>query len=196
MASSSPGLLRDSALAQNAYVMRTKCAQKCECDIFNASFASTYNFRTLKCTHFPVCDLNLNRSFNLNPTAPSNSCQFVLIRVSNPKLTETDRFRPKLPGRHYTNKPICLRSAGFQPAVSQTSNLQSLVTSNSQPSTQPNQKLNPMIHALKRMSVRCPFSLGEKVRMRDRLVLTQRLRGETYELKNQTISRPSKGRIA
>ena len=124
LASFSPCLLTDSALTQNAYIMRTKCAQKRECDIFNSSVTITYNFSTLKCTHFPVCDLNLNRSLNLNPTAPSNSCQFVLIRVSNSKLTETDRFRPKLPGGYYTNKPTYLRSAGFQPAVSRTSSLQ------------------------------------------------------------------------
>jgi len=130
LASFSPCLLTDSALTQNAYIMRTKCAQKRECDIFNSSVTITYNFSTLKCTHFPVCDLNLNRSLNLNPTAPSNSCQFVLIRVSNSKLTETDRFRPKLPGGYYTNKPTYFPACNC--AVTQLSTLNPDLT-NSKP---------------------------------------------------------------
>jgi hypothetical protein len=39
---------------QNAYIMRTLCAQKRECDIFNSSATITYNFDPLKCTHFLV----------------------------------------------------------------------------------------------------------------------------------------------
>jgi len=54
LASSFPGLLRDSGPGQNAYIMRTKCAQKRECDIFNSSATITYNFDPLKCSHFPV----------------------------------------------------------------------------------------------------------------------------------------------
>jgi hypothetical protein len=58
----------DSWLAQNAYIMRTKCAQKRICYLVNDSTTTTYNFDTLKCTHFlapvlnPNCSLNLNRA--------------------------------------------------------------------------------------------------------------------------------------
>jgi len=118
-----PAFLVNPIGAQNAYIMRTKCAQKRECDIFNYSATITYNFNTLKCTHFPAPRPDLNRSLNLNPTAPSNSCPFVSIRGCHSKLNKTERFRTKIPGAYYTNKRSCC-SAGFQPAVSQTSSLQ------------------------------------------------------------------------
>ena len=41
------GLLEDRALRQNAYIMRTKCAQKRECHIFNSYAAGTCNFDPL-----------------------------------------------------------------------------------------------------------------------------------------------------
>jgi len=39
--------------SQNAYKMRTKCDQKRRCEFFNASAIITYDFNTVKCTHFP-----------------------------------------------------------------------------------------------------------------------------------------------
>ena len=50
---------------QNAYIMRTKCAQKYECDIFNSSATITYNFDPLKCTHFLVGQLRPSAIQNL-----------------------------------------------------------------------------------------------------------------------------------
>jgi len=126
LASSFPGLLRDSRPGQNAYIMRTKCAQKRKCDIFNYSASTTYNFNTLKCTDFPVPDLNLNPTLNHNLDPPRaqaatlvNSCQLVSIRGCHSKLTKTDRFRPKSPGGYYTNKPIY----SLPKRVTQVSNL-------------------------------------------------------------------------
>ena len=49
-----PGPLGDSAPAQNPYKMRTKCDHFRECELFIRSAAATYNFDTLKCTHFLV----------------------------------------------------------------------------------------------------------------------------------------------
>jgi len=126
LASPFHGLLRDSGPAQNADKTQTKCIQNRKRDFFNTSTPTTYNFNALTCLNFQVPDLNLNPSLNLNrprPASSFNSCQLVSIRGRHTKLTKTDRFRPKLPGSYYTNKrPYC--SAGFQPAVSQTSSLQ------------------------------------------------------------------------
>jgi len=120
---------------------------------------------------------------HLNPIVPLD---FVLIRVSNSKLTETDRFRPKSPGGYYTNKLT------YSPRISvaQVSNLlyRGLPVRRSMPSptwqkiafsrsrllalnsTQLNSTLN-----LKLNHGPCavPPPLG---RMRDRLALKQRLR--------------------
>src|SRR5688572_3959629 len=109
LASSFPGLLRDSGPGQNAYIMRTKCAQKRNRHIFNYSASTAYNFNTLKCTHFPQFHLNRNlthnHNLNLQPWlsfAPLRLGAFALNQVLNPKLTKTDRFRPNLPGIHCT----------------------------------------------------------------------------------------------
>jgi hypothetical protein len=101
--SSSPGLLRDSDPAQNADKTQTKCRQNLKCKFFNTYLPTTYNFNPLTCLNSAVPHLNLNHPLNLNPL---NSCQLVFIRGHNPKLTRTDRFRPKSPGPYYTNKPI------------------------------------------------------------------------------------------
>ena len=112
LASSSPGLLRDSALAKNGDKTQTKCRQNLKCDFFNDYAPTTYNFNALTCLNSSVPNLNPNHSLNLNLL---NSCQFVefvSVRVRKSKLTETDGFRPKLPGGHYTNKPT------YSPSVS------------------------------------------------------------------------------
>jgi hypothetical protein len=52
------GSLRDSCDSwsrQNAYIMRTKCDQKRECEFSTPSVSTTYNFDTQKCTHFYLC---------------------------------------------------------------------------------------------------------------------------------------------
>ena len=87
-----PAFLRDLRLAQNAYIMRTKCTQKRECDIFTVSAAMTYNSNPLKCTHFPAPHLNLDHPLKLNLIRGPHSCRLVPIRGYNPKLTKTDRY--------------------------------------------------------------------------------------------------------
>jgi len=44
--------LVEDRLDENAYIMRTKCAQKCECEFFISSASTTYRFQHRKCTHF------------------------------------------------------------------------------------------------------------------------------------------------
>ena len=42
----------ENGCRKNAYIMRTKCAQKRECNFFTRLNSITYNFNALKCTHF------------------------------------------------------------------------------------------------------------------------------------------------
>ncbi len=43
-----------SSREKNAYIMRTQCAQKRECDFFTRVTPTIYNFDPLKCLHFKV----------------------------------------------------------------------------------------------------------------------------------------------
>jgi hypothetical protein len=52
LASVSPGILRDSALAKNADKTQTKCIQNHKCKIINNSPKATYNFNALTCLNF------------------------------------------------------------------------------------------------------------------------------------------------
>jgi hypothetical protein len=56
---------RFQALSENADKMRKKRRQNRECDFFNTSRSTTYNFIALKCPHFPP-PLNLNPNLTLN----------------------------------------------------------------------------------------------------------------------------------
>ena len=71
------GVLKDPdpALRQNAYIMRTKCAQKREPAIVNPSATITYNFDPLKCTHFLVIHPGNRHSkiLNLKSNDPDES---------------------------------------------------------------------------------------------------------------------------
>lgn len=92
MVSSLPGFNGASPSTQNAYIMRTKRAQKRKCAFFISYAATTYNFNPLKCTHFDL-PLNLTRNPNLN--RPSKAAASSAVGPScgpNPKLTETDHF--------------------------------------------------------------------------------------------------------
>ena len=161
-----PGLLRDSA-SNNRSKISPKSVHFRICDFLTASPSINYNFNTVKWSDFPTFhrDLNLTHNHNLNlgpwlSFAPLRLCDFALSPGLNPKPTKTDRFRPKSPGTYYTNKSTCSPSM----SVAQVSNLpyRRLQVCN--------QKLSPITHDLNAMAGRCPFSLGEKVRMRDRLV--------------------------
>jgi hypothetical protein len=108
LASSFPAFIRGLLPTQNAYIMRTKCAQKRECHIINTCATTPYDFNAVKWTHFkapvPGPALNLNLSLNPNPGVPLLLCLSAVNQRSSPKLTETDRFRPILPEGYYTNK--------------------------------------------------------------------------------------------
>jgi hypothetical protein len=60
-----------SSLGRNAYIMRTKCAQKREREFSTPVTPITYNFNTLKCTdflsssHFRICDSSFFRISSL-----------------------------------------------------------------------------------------------------------------------------------
>src|SRR5687768_4271046 len=53
--------------AENAYIMRTKCAQNRKCDFSTRVASTTYNFILTKCTHFPACPPEVSRPVRARP---------------------------------------------------------------------------------------------------------------------------------
>jgi len=103
-----PSSPHSSVARENAYIMRTKCAQKRICYIFNYSAADTYNFNAVKCTHFPERQRSASHPLFLGEGDRARdrlvSAFFPGYSGLTSELTKTDRFRPILPGEYYTNK--------------------------------------------------------------------------------------------
>ena len=75
---SAPGVFAPSRLCvsnrsgKNAYIIRTKCAQKREWEISTSVTSTTYNFNALKCTDFPIA-----------PCSPSSLGHSSFFRISS-----------------------------------------------------------------------------------------------------------------